>query len=410
MKRIIYFTIAILALAACTKRPSPTFHRPEGQDIPVDTTGSFDAKVGEPLPAWTEGVLDIHAISTGRGECTFFILPDATTMVVDAGDLFNYSNTSYGNVPARPSKSIEPYKVLGDYINHFLPSGHSQLDYFVLTHYHIDHMGYLGSGRTTDSRGGYVLAGVTGLYSIVPFLTLIDRSYPDYSSTTVGDADKIDFYTSFVNYAVNNYSMKAERFDVGSKNQITLKYKPSDYEFSVQNLAGSGCVWDGKAVVDKKMTAENALSTAFLLSYGKFDYFTSGDLNNNSVCEPLANAVGHEIEAEKALHHMSNESPFAVQNKVFNSKVVVTQSFYVRADQPQQSMINLYSPSKDMFFTGIDESLLTASPDVYKNCKGINGHVVIRVAGKGEYFYVYMLDDTNSEYRVKSIHGPYTCK
>ncbi len=33
--------------------------------------------VGEVLPAWTPGTLDIHQISTGRGNCAFFVLPDA---------------------------------------------------------------------------------------------------------------------------------------------------------------------------------------------------------------------------------------------------------------------------------------------------------------------------------------------
>ena len=35
------------------------------------------------LPAWSEGYLDIHTISTGRGECLFLILPDGTSIVVD---------------------------------------------------------------------------------------------------------------------------------------------------------------------------------------------------------------------------------------------------------------------------------------------------------------------------------------
>lgn len=36
--------------------------------------------------------------------------------------------------------------------------------------------------------------------------------------------------------------------------------------------------------------------------------------------------------------------------------------------------------------------------------------IVIRVANGGGEFYVYMLDDTDFEYKVKSIHGPYNSK
>jgi hypothetical protein len=34
------------------------------------------ATVGQPLPAWQEGYLDLHHINTGRGNAAFYILPD----------------------------------------------------------------------------------------------------------------------------------------------------------------------------------------------------------------------------------------------------------------------------------------------------------------------------------------------
>ena len=46
-----------------------------------------EEQAGEQLAAWQQGYMDIHHISTGRGDCTFMILPDGTTMMVDAGDL-----------------------------------------------------------------------------------------------------------------------------------------------------------------------------------------------------------------------------------------------------------------------------------------------------------------------------------
>ena len=51
------------------------------------TIRAQEVKIGKVLPAWKEGYLDIHAINTGQGECTFFILPDGTTMLVDAGEI-----------------------------------------------------------------------------------------------------------------------------------------------------------------------------------------------------------------------------------------------------------------------------------------------------------------------------------
>jgi hypothetical protein len=48
-------------------------------------TGSAVAQTGSPLAPWMPGSLDIHQISTGRGNAALFILPDGTTMLVDAG-------------------------------------------------------------------------------------------------------------------------------------------------------------------------------------------------------------------------------------------------------------------------------------------------------------------------------------
>src|SRR5437870_260345 len=42
-------------------------------------------KVGDVLSRWTPGTIDIHHIATGRGNSTLFILPDGTSLLVDAG-------------------------------------------------------------------------------------------------------------------------------------------------------------------------------------------------------------------------------------------------------------------------------------------------------------------------------------
>src|SRR5437667_4621098 len=52
--------------------------------IGVLATG-YAQEIGKPLPAWTAGTLDIHQISTGRGNAALFVLPDGTTLLVDAG-------------------------------------------------------------------------------------------------------------------------------------------------------------------------------------------------------------------------------------------------------------------------------------------------------------------------------------
>ena len=68
------------------EKPEPEPENPTPDNPNPDKPAEGTIAVGQVLPAWSEGELDIHTISTGRGECLFFILPDGTTMVVDAGE------------------------------------------------------------------------------------------------------------------------------------------------------------------------------------------------------------------------------------------------------------------------------------------------------------------------------------
>ena len=80
MKAPILFIILTILCTACDTSDHPNI----GTDNDLQT-----AEVGEVLPNWSEGYLDIHFINTGRGECCFYILPDGTTLLVDAGEIIN---------------------------------------------------------------------------------------------------------------------------------------------------------------------------------------------------------------------------------------------------------------------------------------------------------------------------------
>lgn len=328
-------------------------------------------------------------------------------MMVDAGDLYGHTN-SYTLVPAKPSADALPWQTQASYVQYFLPSGHNTLDYFLATHYHIDHMGKFGSGRSLHPQGGYKLAGVTALYERVKFKKLIDRSYPEYGEGE--ESDLLTHYSQFVNYNTAHSGLSVERFQVGSSGQIVPLYNAAAFPgFSVFGLACNGLAWNGSAVVDSGVTTENGFSCAFLLRYGKFDFFSSGDMNVQTICRIVANGVGRNLEAMKAHHHMYNVNSYKIESDVYAPKVVVTQSFYERTEQPNHSIIQDYAGTQDMFFTGIPDGLVSAYPDVYAACKCTDGHVVIRVLPGGDQFYVYVLDDTDYAYKVKAIHGPYQC-
>ena len=67
------------------------------------------------LPSWQEGWMDIHHIATGKGENSFFVFPDGTTMLVDLGDETNGRFIC----PAYPDASKSPAQWVAHYIRHF---------------------------------------------------------------------------------------------------------------------------------------------------------------------------------------------------------------------------------------------------------------------------------------------------
>ncbi len=387
----------------------------------VTLTASFNgrkARVGSTLPAWSEGCLDIHTISTGRGECLMMIMPDGTTMVIDAGE-FSREGKKHKNVAQRPNASIRPTKAFGDYIRHFLPQGHSAVDYFNLSHFHMDHMGNFEPEYTRDAEGGYLLSGVMALYHQVPFNEVIDRAYGAYDSLKVKamSVKMMPEYRKFLDHHTAKGNLKASQFELGAVNQFAMKYNGAAYKnFRIENICSNGYVWDGKGRTDvyegkREKIRENAASCGFVVRYGKFDFLTAGDIGDYEDLElTVAKAVG-QVEAVKAHHHLSPHSMCEPSMKVLRPQTLVATSFYVRDIQPDKSKFNYISNlGTNIYCTSVGESLLEQHPADYAQCKATSGHIVIRVAPKGNKYWVYTLDDSDQHYRVKQIHGPFKCK
>ena len=152
-----------------------------GTDTPPvqDVRGPFDNEIGKPLSPWAEGCLDIHAINSGRGECTFFIMPDGTTLCCDAGELAVNSG-EHSRVEQRPNANTRPYRVYGDYIKYFLPGSVSYMDYMLMTHFHNDHFGTpteTAYNEITRTSLTWRQTGIMALYDMVPFDKMIDSVY-----------------------------------------------------------------------------------------------------------------------------------------------------------------------------------------------------------------------------------------
>ena len=58
----------------------------------------------EYVESWREGYLDIHSIATGKGDASLVVMPDGTTMLIDAGDMTN----GRFKAPALPNADKSP--------------------------------------------------------------------------------------------------------------------------------------------------------------------------------------------------------------------------------------------------------------------------------------------------------------
>ena len=156
-------------------------------------------RVGEPYRGWQEGEMDIHHIYTGNGEANFLILPDATTMLIDAGDYDpDFKDFPYMNKPM-PNKSRRPGEWIARYIQRVNPNK-QQVDYLMLSHFHDDHMGSIDSnGKMTTGRNpDYKLVGLAEVGEWFTFETSFDRGYPTYNYPTQIKDAHTDNYLAFL--------------------------------------------------------------------------------------------------------------------------------------------------------------------------------------------------------------------
>ena len=378
--------------------------------------------VGKQLPAWSEGYLDIHTISSGRGECLLIVMPDGTSMVIDAGELVYKSTPSkkskYGMALPRPNNDVRPVQVYADYIRNFMPYKDA-IDYYQLSHFHMDHMGQILKRYKADAEGGYIKTGPTELFHHIPFREANDRAYPDYEKwpAQATSVKLLENYRKFLDYHIAKGDLKASKFELGAVNQFVMRHNPSAYpNFNIENVCVNGYVWDKAQnkvinVYEGRTIRENASSCGFVIRYGKFDFLTAGDIGDYYDFEyVVAQAVG-QVDAVKAHHHLSPHSMIEKSMQVLRPQVMSVTSFSNREIQPDQSKFGYISKlGCKMYCTSVGEAMLKNYPKIYKKCRSVSGHVVFRVEPNGERFWVYVLDDYDSEYRITLVDGPFKAR
>jgi hypothetical protein len=377
-------------------------------------------------------MLDIHHLAYGRGNSTFIFCPDGTTFLVDAGVTNDSTKVSCAQ---KPDAHVRPGEWIASYaLRQMKPSGRKELDYALITHIHPDHLGDPTAEDVPSPKGNYTLTGITDVDAQLPIRKLIDRGFPDYSYPTPSQAP---FAQNYMNYIKSRQSLgdATERIEVGSSTQIRLRQHPDRYNnFAVRNLAANGEVWTGVGDKTQKTfpdlqtlgkqdyPSENMCSIALRLTYGKFDYFTGGDLPSGmeeESAEPwrdietaVAKAAG-PVEVAVADHHAYLDAVGPNFVRELRPQAFIIPAWYVShpATLPLRRMFSrkLYPGDRDVFATCTMEENRVFNGQFNSKMKSMDGHVVVRVAPGGETFKIVVTDNTEDSDRVKAVSGPYRC-
>lgn len=362
--------------------------------------------------------MDIHTIATGRGDATFVVMPDGTTLLIDAGDNGKLKDPQHPDTTKRAGEwqAIYMKKVMED-----LPD-RNKVDYAMITHFHDDHMGAVR--QMLPGSNGYGLSGITLVGEFVDFGTLIDRAYPDYdfpSKKNVKNANKgfMEEYHKFVEYKMAQ-GMKMEKFEVGALNQIRMQNDPKKYRknFEIRNLAANGEVWTGKGEDaekqykgDPKLFDENVNSCAICITYGNFKYYNGGDLSGGNwdiykskerdMETPVAKVCG-KVDVIKANHHGYYDTCNGFFMNTLSPDVVIIDARSNNHPVPS-TMTRMTDPlvwtEQGEFYITVDKAREKLSDELWSHFKPW-GHIVVRVYDGGKEYQVFVLDADTTDYPI----------
>lgn len=400
----------------------------------TQTPASAKVQTGTKLPAWTPGTLEIHHISTGRGNAAFAICPDGTTILIDAGAQYPGTDALHAEkflISPKPDRSRRPGQWIARYIARRLAAcPNKEIDYFVLTHLHTDHMGGLPPEEAErSSRGDYILTGVSDVHESVRIHTILDRAYPDYNYPNPLEDPNQKNYRAFLK-AFEASGGKVEQFKPGSVTQISFRASTQHPKLTIQNLAANGVVWEGdedevrstfpplSELPRGDYPNENMCSAALRLSFGSFRYYAGGDLVHEThygrlpwadIESQVAHACG-QVDVATANHHgyVNGCGPEFVRQLQPQAVVI---SAWDSAHPTIPSLDNmlsteLYPGERHVFATALKPENMIATKRLAELASG-NGHVVIRVANSSLSFRIDVVSNVDESDTITATFGPF---
>jgi hypothetical protein len=268
------------------------------------------------------------------------------------------------------------------------------------------------------------MAGIPEVGRAIPIGTLIDRGTA-YLPPPADDAT-VKKYRAFI----AEKQVKEETIRVGANDQIVLGREPEAFKnFEVRNVAANGEVWNGEGngahaifppltsidAADKP--SENMCSIGLRIRYGRFDFFTGGDMPGvpdagapdwQSVETAVARVIG-PTDVHVANHHGSIDPECAFFLATLRSPVIILPAW--SPTHPSQDSLKrmlatrLYPGPHDIYVTTLRDETKASIGSRVDQLKAQHGHIVVRVAPGGDRYQVFVLDDRGEEPNVVSVHS-----
>ena len=297
-------------------------------------------KSGAQYGGWTKGHFQIHFIYTGAGESMFLIFPDGTTMLLDCGD-FEAGARGDLALPLLPDASLHAGEWVARYVKRVNPNG-TDVDYMLISHFHRDHMGTCKWYKDIVKRGNrdYYLSGFALAAETLHFRTAIDRTGGTFDSRELFEPSENHLpylLDCLYGHLKARDGLAVEKLRVGVTDQIVCR-RGGATGFSVKNICANGrfALADGGVLdtlrPDGRMPwywNENHLSCGHVFTYGKFRFFSAGDVSGpamdaNGVMffpeESLSRTLTGPVAVAKCNHHAFKSMP-DVLLKVLRAKV-----------------------------------------------------------------------------------------
>lgn len=371
------------------------------------------------------GELDIHHIDTGRGNSTLIVGPEGRSFLIDAGSSTSSLETSS---PPRPNGSRRPGEWIAEYARRH--AGLSRIDYSLATHIHPDHVGDLEANCPASSDGSYKLTGLSDVDALLPIETHIDRAYPNFGNARPLDAPFAANYLAYLQSRVRNHK-RVEAAKIGSSRQILLGANGSKLPCEVRLLSANGSIWTGqgetsrsvipagRALSAEEQPNENFYSISLRMTFGKFSYYTGGDLYCDThdgripwldLESPVARLAG-KTDVATANHHGYFDATGGEFVRALDAQAYVVQAWDVGHPGPAQAQRMLGewpgAAHHDVYATESLPANRLINNRFTTHFRSRQGHIVVRVSADTSTFQIHVLDSTREDAPVVFTSQPY---